>query len=164
MNTSRDQMKELAITTMIMAQEIKDLQSRGIDQTTIVIFDYCTTHETVRASDIAAALDVNPSSITRRIQALEREGIIKLTRDSADQRSVLISITDEGREMADAMSERATDLFVKIAGHWNEDDIRSLTELISKFSFDIKKWKVEYPVTNKNALRKKISQSWKSQP
>ncbi|WMT40961.1 MarR family transcriptional regulator [Paenibacillus sp. D2_2] len=163
MNANKEMMKELALTMLTVAHEIKDLQSRGIDQVTALILDYCHTHEAVRASDIAAVLEVNPSSITRRIQALEQDGVIRLTKDPADQRSVLISVTSDGKRLLDTLTEQATHLFSSIIGHWDADDIQDITNLMSRFSNELTSWKAKYPISDKKAHRRKIIQSWKTE-
>jgi DNA-binding MarR family transcriptional regulator len=46
-------------------------------------------------------LQVHPTSITNAVSRLEKAGLVRRERDPKDGRSVLIQITEEGRELAE---------------------------------------------------------------
>ncbi|HEY2205541.1 MAG TPA: MarR family transcriptional regulator [Pseudonocardia sp.] len=48
---------------------------------------------TIRPSDLAAALGLHQSQVTRQIQALEHEGLLDVAGDPKDRRSRRLSIT-----------------------------------------------------------------------
>lgn len=148
---------------MDFSQEMKDLQSRGIDSVTGIILNLCSLKDSVRPSDIALVLEVNPSSITRRIQTLEKEGLIKLTKDSKDQRSVRIQITDKGRETYNYLIDTTTNLFEKIFSDWSLEEIHTFTNQMNKFISTMKTWRSDNPITDKNIHRQKLKQTWKDQ-
>jgi DNA-binding MarR family transcriptional regulator len=155
--------QQLAMSIIGFTQEFKDLQGRGIDQVSSVILEYCSTHERVRPSDIAAMLKVNPSSITRRIQVMEEEGIISLTKDPQDQRSVLVSITEKGENELEELIGRVTSIFAKVTKEWDIDEIKVFTSAIDRLSFGLKEWMKEHPESSKNTNRRSIRTSWKEQ-
>ncbi|MEC0238495.1 MarR family winged helix-turn-helix transcriptional regulator [Paenibacillus dokdonensis] len=155
--------QKLAMSIMGFTQDFKDLQGRGIDQVSSVILEYCSTHERVRPSDIAAMLKVNPSSITRRIQVMEEEGIIRLTKDSQDQRSVLVSITEKGENELEELIGRVSSIFANVTKEWAIDEIEAFTNAMDRFSSGLKDWMKEHPDTSKNTQRRTIRTSWKEQ-
>lgn len=60
-------------------------------------------------SELLRAFDMDPSTITKMVQRLERAGFITRTPSSSDRRALIVSLTDAGRELRP-----------KIIGAWNE--------------------------------------------
>lgn len=59
-----------------------------------------------RMVDIAAELNVNPSTATRMCERLVRKGLIRRDRDTADRREVRLSLTDAGANVVTEVSDR----------------------------------------------------------
>jgi DNA-binding MarR family transcriptional regulator len=55
-----------------------------------------------RVAELAADAGVTPSTATRILDVLERRGIVRRRRTPEDRRSVLVSLTDSGRELLQA--------------------------------------------------------------
>src|SRR5438046_7461249 len=47
---------------------------------------------------LAEKLVMDPTTLTRNLRPLEREGLVRLERDPADRRSRTLHLTDQGRE------------------------------------------------------------------
>jgi MarR family transcriptional regulator, organic hydroperoxide resistance regulator len=58
-----------------------------------------------RVLDLAADAGVTPSTATRILDVLERRGIVRRRRTPEDRRSVLVSLTESGREVLEARHE-----------------------------------------------------------
>jgi DNA-binding MarR family transcriptional regulator len=69
--------------------------------------------EEATAGQLAKAAELNPASVTGMLDHLEREGIVTRRRSDRDRRSVLVTLTDLGREVLDAKRERWRSI-------WNE--------------------------------------------
>src|SRR5947207_2805604 len=59
---------------------------------------------TVRPSEFSGALMLTSSGTTKRLDRLERAGLITRAPDPADRRGILIALTDEGRCLIDAVT------------------------------------------------------------
>jgi DNA-binding MarR family transcriptional regulator len=55
--------------------------------------------EAVSAGDLADMLDLSTGAMTNRLDGLEEEGYVTRRRGTEDRRSVLVEITDAGREI-----------------------------------------------------------------
>jgi len=51
-----------------------------------------------KAGELARRADLTSGAMTSRLDALEREGLVRRLRDPDDRRSVLVELTDKGRE------------------------------------------------------------------
>ncbi len=67
-----------------------------------------------RVSDLAAALDVTPSTAGRMCDRLLRKGLIRRHRARADRRAVQVSVTASGREVVDQATARRRALIAGI--------------------------------------------------
>src|SRR5271169_477442 len=65
-------------------------------------------------TDLAAALDVTPSTAGRMCDRLLRKGLIRRHRDRADRRAVQVSITPAGRQVVDQATARRRELIAGI--------------------------------------------------
>jgi len=69
-----------------------------------------------RLVDLAAALDVAPSTAGRMCDRLARKGLIRRHRARADRRAVLVSLTAAGRLVVDHATARRRELIEEILG------------------------------------------------
>ena len=52
-----------------------------------------------KAGELARRADLTSGAMTSRLDALEKEGLVRRLRDPDDRRSVLVELTDKGRRM-----------------------------------------------------------------
>ena len=69
-----------------------------------------------RMTDLAAALDVTPSTAGRMCDRLVRKGLIRRHRARADRRAVQVSVTAAGRQVVDQATARRRALIAGILG------------------------------------------------
>ena len=69
-----------------------------------------------RMTDLAAALDVTPSTAGRMCDRLLRKGLIRRHRGRADRRAVQVSLTAAGRQVVDTATARRRELIAGILG------------------------------------------------
>jgi DNA-binding MarR family transcriptional regulator len=85
----------------------------------------------LRMAELADALRVVPRSATGVVEGLEEAGLVRRVTDPANRRSVLVSLTGEGRgtldELAAARRQTAEELFGPLA----PDDQRRLLALLT---------------------------------
>lgn len=84
-----------------------------------------------RMTDLADAVVFSRSGLTYQAGLLEKDGLVVRTRSRDDERGVVISITDAGRDLVDAVmpghEEVVTRMLFEPLG---QDDARSLTGLL----------------------------------
>jgi DNA-binding MarR family transcriptional regulator len=50
------------------------------------------------ATELAAALDLSPAAMTKRLDNLEQDGYLRRSHDTADRRRVLVTLTEAGHQ------------------------------------------------------------------
>lgn len=86
-----------------------------------------------RSIDLAAALTVNPSSVTRLVNRLRRAGLVRKDPIVGDGRSYLVELTRAGRDLVVEASRRRREefekLLAKLPSDWHQCVIDALRTL-----------------------------------
>ena len=70
----------------------------GLTITQFVLLAHLRVLDGISVGALAERLVMDPTTLTRNLRPLEREGLVRLERDPADRRSRTLHLTDQGRE------------------------------------------------------------------
>lgn len=87
-----------------------------------------------RLGSFATAFGLDPSTITRQVQALERAGLAGRSTDSADRRASILDLTDEGRDVLERTRGHRRQAFAEALADWSERDRSELARLLAKLN------------------------------
>jgi DNA-binding MarR family transcriptional regulator len=87
----------------------------------------------LRISDLAAAVHLDVSTISRHVAQVERTGLVARTADPADGRAQLVGITDDGQQLLDQAFQRRRDLLESTLSGWEPGDVAEIERLPDKF-------------------------------
>lgn len=87
----------------------------------------------IRPSEIAEAMQVHPSLVTRQVRGLEADGYLEVTADPGDHRSCLISLTPAGSGQMARLQQAGLERFAKFVAEWDSAEVRTFTALLRKF-------------------------------
>jgi DNA-binding MarR family transcriptional regulator len=91
-----------------------------------------------RLGALATAFGLDPSTITRQVQALERAGMVVRTTDHDDRRASILDLTEEGREVLEHTRQYRRARLQQVLAHWTDEERRTLGELLHKFNDSIR--------------------------
>jgi DNA-binding MarR family transcriptional regulator len=87
-----------------------------------------------RLGSLAQAFGLDPSTITRQVQALEGAGLAQRKQDTADRRASILDLSDEGREvLSRTRAHRRTRLETALSD-WSDKDRADFGRLLEKFN------------------------------
>lgn len=89
-------------------------------------------HSPTSVSEIAAESVTRLSTMTRVIQRLEKQGLVKLARSDADARVTEVSITASGERAALRVREVASQIFSSAFGDSTAAEIASLNQMLRR--------------------------------
>ena len=92
-----------------------------------------------RLGSLAHAFGLDPSTITRQVQALEQAGWVERRPDPADRRAVLLDMTDEGRDVLITTRRRRRDWLRVVLNEWPSTDLEEFGRLLEQFNLSIDK-------------------------
>jgi DNA-binding MarR family transcriptional regulator len=85
----------------------------------------------VRVTDLATAVELDPSTVSRQVRHLEERGLVERTDDPDDRRAYRIRLSGEGRSRLDAGARRRA--FVgDLLGSWRTEDREQLRLLLNR--------------------------------
>jgi DNA-binding MarR family transcriptional regulator len=91
----------------------------------------------VRASDVAQALGLDKSTVSRGITHLETLGLIERIGDPDDGRARLLRLTASGTARFDAMRAQRQTEFRAILDRWSPTDLNDLGRLLARLNTDL---------------------------
>jgi len=91
----------------------------------------------VRASDVAQALGLDKSTVSRGLSQLETLGLIERVGDPDDGRARLLRMTETGANRFDAMRTQRQDEFRAILDRWESPDLAALARLLARLNLDL---------------------------
>jgi len=95
----------------------------GVSTTQSAVLLYLRNDDPVSIGDVAETIGIKITSMSGLIDRMQKKGLIRRTRDSVDARTVLLSLTDLGRTVADETGpniRKANDRMLGAAGTHEE--------------------------------------------
>ena len=90
-----------------------------------------------RLGTLAQTFGLDPSTITRQVQALEQAGWVDRQPDPADRRAVLLDTTDEGRAVLMATRRQRREWLQLVLEDWPDADLDDFGRLLERFNLSI---------------------------
>ena len=91
----------------------------------------------VRPSDLAAALMVAPSVVSRAVAALEADGLVERHPDPDDARACRIAVTDLGRERLAEREVYTLQRVVAALPDWDDDEAALATQVLRRLDLSL---------------------------
>ncbi len=138
MNTS--QIEQQLTVLLRRVQHIHLSTSTGeisLDRAAYGIMCWIRDHGPQRLGELASAFGLDPSTITRQVQSLEREGFVERTPDPQDRRAAVLSLSADGVAMLEETRARRREWLARILADWSEEERTELGRLLEKFNTTI---------------------------
>jgi DNA-binding MarR family transcriptional regulator len=93
-----------------------------------------------RLGAIAANYRLDPSTITRQVQAVVKLGLAAKEPDPADRRASLLTLTPEGREAIQVARDARRQLLDRIMGSWTVQERQEFLRALTRFNETVENW------------------------
>jgi len=87
-----------------------------------------------RLGVLAASFGLDPSTITRQVQDLERLRLAGKEKDPTDGRAFILALTPHGRDVLDQTRNYRQERLSKALAGWPEEDVTSMARLLRHFN------------------------------
>ncbi len=88
----------------------------------------------IRASDLASRLFVTKTSISRYVNVMLKEGLLRQRRDPSDGRATLLSVSAAGQREFEVREARRSAMLGDICRDWSKGDVATLTRLLQRLN------------------------------
>jgi DNA-binding MarR family transcriptional regulator len=97
----------------------------------------CVVNEgPLRGSTLAEHLENDPSTVSRQVASLVKDGYLERRADPADGRASLLVATARGRELYEEYMQVRHEHFWRMLAGWSERDVRKFSTLLRRFTED----------------------------
>lgn len=108
----------------------------GVDRSAVLLLKTLAASGPARVSALAAAVHSDPSTVSRQIAALVRDGLVERTADQADGRASLLAATPAGLALLGEQRRRMGLALARVVRDWPEEDRVRFIELLERFVAD----------------------------
>ncbi len=85
-------------------------------------------------SELSAAMNTSTARVAMALKSLESKGLIERHADSKDRRKVIVSITDQGRELVESERRDMHQRMVALLTELGEEDARAYIRLAERIA------------------------------
>ena len=112
------------------------LQAAGVrlDRAGATLLHKLHLNGALRVTALAELLGVDAPTVTRKIQQLEREGLVGRDGDPDDRRATRIHLTPAGRRTLDRVIKARRQWLDRLLQDWNAAELEAFAALLGKFS------------------------------
>ncbi|MBM0227984.1 MULTISPECIES: MarR family winged helix-turn-helix transcriptional regulator [Micromonospora] len=110
------------------------MEHRLLDRAAYVILRHLADAGPQNVSALAATLNLDGSTVTRQLSAMQRDGLIARAPDPTDGRGTVVSPTAAGLQRMAAVQAARTRLYGDILATWSPDDRDTLAQLLHRLN------------------------------
>jgi DNA-binding MarR family transcriptional regulator len=138
------------VVEQLMHQFLKTRQQmlvrarQDVDWSTQLLLSGVVAHGPMRVKELAGLVQSDPSTVSRQVAQLVRDGFLERRADAVDGRASLLTPTDKARKAVDERKEHRNEQFERMLLGWDDGDRERLAALLGRFLDDF--------LTYKNAL------------
>ena len=119
--------------TTIVRDRLFGAGEDALDPVQVDVLDLLVSREEWRMNELASALAVDPSTVTRTLQRMEAAGLAVRTPHDHDGRVVTVHITPAGEECQETVMTRRREIVGEIFAGLDAEDQARLVELVERF-------------------------------
>jgi DNA-binding MarR family transcriptional regulator len=105
-----------------------------IDHSAHLVLYMLRCNGALRLSDLAAKMELDASTASRHVRALEQVGLIRRSADPDDRRAFRVELTEDGEREWLTSSKRRMELLSQAMDGWDESDIETFAKLMTRFA------------------------------
>ena len=90
----------------------------------------------MRSSALADRIESDPSTVSRQVAALVRDGLVERRADPEDGRATLLVPTPKADAILREQNQIRLQHFDRMLAHWSASDLRTFGELLQRFTND----------------------------
>ena len=104
-----------------------------------LLFKLSANRDSLRVTDLAEILGVDTPTVTRKVQQLERDGMVVRQTDPDDRRASRIRLTPAGRRTIERVRRARRKWLEELLHEWDDNDLSALADLLSHFAEDLER-------------------------
>lgn len=108
----------------------------GVDRSAVMLLKTLVHIGPSRSSALAAAVHSDPSTVSRQIAGLVRDGLVERRADPEDGRASVLAPTDAGVRLLEEQRKRIGLALARVVRQWAPEDVETFLDLLDRFVTD----------------------------
>ncbi|MBM7771433.1 DNA-binding MarR family transcriptional regulator [Actinokineospora baliensis] len=108
----------------------------GVDRSAFVLLKNLIALGPSRSSALAEAVHSDPSTVSRQVAALVKDGLVERRADPEDGRASLLAVTPDGLALLKRQRQRMALSLASMVSHWDPQDLDTFVRLFERFLAD----------------------------
>jgi DNA-binding MarR family transcriptional regulator len=108
-----------------------------LDTGSFWILKTISTNGSIRVTDLATCVNLDPSTVSRHVAQLHQAGLIERTSDPVDRRAQRVRLSTDGERQLNAALRVRLALLERGLQSWAPEDLEQLDRLLTRFVGDI---------------------------
>ncbi|MCH7230349.1 MarR family winged helix-turn-helix transcriptional regulator [Glycomyces sp. L485] len=113
------------------------LREIGLHPGQEIMLGHLADNGETRQSRLVAELGIDPSTVTKMLQRLERTGLVERRSDPADKRVTVVAVTDEGKDLLGQIEDRWRRLDAITCAGFTPEDRDDLRRILSRLEANL---------------------------
>lgn len=106
-----------------------------IDRAGAALLYMLSSHDdSLRVTDLADLLGVDAPTVSRKVQQLEKVGLVSRQADAGDRRATRIRLSATGRRTLSQMLKARRTWFDRLLEGWQEPELRAFADMLGRFA------------------------------
>ena len=118
------------------AQVAHQMAKQGMDKSAFVLLATLSGLGECRSSALAEAVLSDPSTVSRQVAGLVKDGLVERHADPADGRASVLAVTEAGRTLIRNRRRQRNEAIERMFAEWPEEDFKVFAELFERFVHD----------------------------
>ena len=129
-----------SITQVRLHERLLGLAGVRLDRAgATLLFKLSAQGESLRVTDLAELLGVDTPTVTRKVQQLERDGLVVRQTDPDDRRASRIRLTPAARRTIERVRRARRAWLEHLLQGWGDDELSVLADLLGRFADDLER-------------------------
>jgi DNA-binding MarR family transcriptional regulator len=121
----------------LIKTHLPDVMPSGVDWAAFGVLAQLTKCGATRQTDLAELSLLDPSTVSRHVGQLVRQGLVERRPDPQDGRAVRLVASERGRAIVEEIVRQRNQAFLIALQGWQAEDLHTLTTLLTRFNDDL---------------------------
>jgi DNA-binding MarR family transcriptional regulator len=108
----------------------------GVDRSAVMLLKTLIHMGPSRSSALATAVHSDPSTVSRQIAGLVRDGLVERRADPEDGRASVLAPTEAGVRLLEEQRKRIGLALARVVRQWAPEDVETFLDLLDRFVTD----------------------------
>jgi DNA-binding MarR family transcriptional regulator len=113
-----------------------------VEYSTDLLISCIAAHGPMRSSALAEMVRSDPSTISRQVAALVRDGYVERRADPSDGRAALLAVTPAGQWLHQEHHRKRDEHYRELLASWSDEDLERFATLLGAFVDDLEAYQI----------------------